>query len=149
MIKKILVPTDGSEPANRALDLAIDLATKYSAEIVLLSVAPSVIVPMPEPGAMTPISPELTKYSETLKESHKKMLSQALEKAKKTQSDLKVSKKLGEGRPSEEIIEVAKEGNFDIIVMGSRGLGGIKKVFLGSVSHRVATEAPCPVLMVK
>lgn len=54
-----------------------------------------------------------------------------------------------EGRPSERIVEVAKEGKFDVIVMGSRGLGGIKGFFLGSVSDRVADEAACPVLIVK
>jgi len=54
-----------------------------------------------------------------------------------------------EGRPSDEIVETAKEGNFDIVVMGSRGLGGIKEFFLGSVSDRVADEAACPVLIVK
>jgi len=54
-----------------------------------------------------------------------------------------------EGRPSEKIVETAKQGNFDIIVLGSQGLGGIKKFFLGSVSHRVADEATCPVLIIK
>ncbi|MFQ6064459.1 MAG: universal stress protein [Candidatus Bathyarchaeia archaeon] len=62
---------------------------------------------------------------------------------------MNVSTKLVEGRPSERIVEVAKEGKFDVIVMGSRGLGGIKGFFLGSVSDRVADEAACPVLIVK
>jgi len=62
---------------------------------------------------------------------------------------LKVSTKLVEGRPSDKIIETAEKGNFDIIIMGSRGLGGIKEFFLGSVSDRVADEAACPVLIVK
>jgi nucleotide-binding universal stress UspA family protein len=43
----------------------------------------------------------------------------------------------------------AREGDCDIIVIGSRGLGGIKEFLLGSTSHRVADEAPCPVLIVK
>jgi len=62
---------------------------------------------------------------------------------------LRVSTKLVEGRPSNKIVETAKEGNCDIIVMGSRGLGTIKEFFLGSVSDRVADEATCPVLIVK
>ena len=49
---------------------------------------------------------------------------------------MKVSTKLVEGRPSDRIVETAKEGNFDIIVMGSRGLGGVKEFFLGSVSGK-------------
>jgi len=56
---------------------------------------------------------------------------------------------LEEGRPSDKIIETARTGNFDIIVMGSGGLGSIKEFFLGSVSDRVADEAPCPVLIVR
>jgi nucleotide-binding universal stress UspA family protein len=57
--------------------------------------------------------------------------------------------KLVEGRPSDRIIETAKTEDFDLVVMGSRGLGGIKEFLLGSVSDRVADEVPCPVLIVK
>lgn len=88
-------------------------------------------------------------YLNRLKVQHEKVLSRALKKAKKEKPDLRISRKLLEGRPSNRIIETAKEGSFDMIVMGSRGLGGIKQFFLGSVSDRVADEAPCPVLIVK
>jgi nucleotide-binding universal stress UspA family protein len=57
--------------------------------------------------------------------------------------------KLVEGRPADKIVETAKLESCDLIVIGSRGLGGIKEFFLGSVSDRVADEAPCPVLIVK
>jgi len=53
------------------------------------------------------------------------------------------------GRAADKIIETAKTQNVDLIVIGSRGLGGIKEIFLGSVSDRVADEAKCPVLIVK
>ena len=65
------------------------------------------------------------------------------------QKTLQVTKELVEGRPADKIVETAKEGMFDLIVIGSRGLGGIKEFFLGSVSNRVADKAPCPVLIVK
>jgi len=152
LIKKILVALDGSKPADKALDFALDLGEKYSANIVLLSVVPLVIVPLdtyPNAG-VPPIPPvAMDTYSKELRVSHEKVLSEALKKAKKIKPNLKVSTKLVEGRPSDKIIETAKEGNFDIIVVGSRGLGGIKKLFLGSVSDRVANEAACPVLIVK
>lgn len=153
MIKKILVALDGSEHANRALNFALDLAEKYSAKIVLLSVVQPAIVPLahyPTTGMHARIPPvAMDTYSKELKASHKKVLSEALKKAKEIKLALKVSTKLVEGRASDKIIETAKEGNFDIIVMGSRGLGDIKKFFLGSVSDRVADEAACPVLIVK
>ena len=74
---------------------------------------------------------------------------EVLRKAKKTKPDIEVSTKLLEGRPADKIVEAAKEGEFDIIIMGNRGLGGVKEFFLGSVSDRVADEASCPVLIVK
>jgi nucleotide-binding universal stress UspA family protein len=148
-IKKILVALDGSEPADKALDFALDLAEKYSAEVALLSVAhmPLVVYTSPGIGGFPPVA--IGRYTKKLKASHEKLLSEALKRAKKVKPNLKVSTKLLEGRPSDKIIETAKEGNFDIIVMGSRGLGGIKEFFLGSVSDRVADEAVCPVLIVK
>jgi nucleotide-binding universal stress UspA family protein len=61
---------------------------------------------------------------------------------------LKVSTKFEKGEPDEKIVEIAKDGNFDIIVMGSRGLGG-RSSTLGSVSSKVIDKAHCPVLIVK
>jgi nucleotide-binding universal stress UspA family protein len=152
LIKKILVALDGSKPADKALDFALDLGAKYSANIVLVSVVPPVIAPLSVyPATSVPTIPPLAMdtYSDELKTSHEKVLSEALKKAKKVKPNLKVSTKLVEGRPADKIVETAKEGNFDIIVVGSRGLGSIKKFFLGSVSDRVADEAACPVLIVK
>jgi nucleotide-binding universal stress UspA family protein len=152
LIKKILVALDGSEPAGKALDFALDLAEKYSAEILLLSVFQPVIVPMISPQiTAAPYIPPVAvgTYSKELKASHEKVLSEALKKAREIKPNLEISTKIVEGRPSEKIVETAKEGNFDIVVMGSRGLGGIKAFFLGSVSDRVADEATCPVLIVK
>ena len=151
MIKRILVALDGSKPADRALDFALDLAGKYSAEIVLLSVFEPVIPSLIYPPADLPIAPSVAvgSYSGELKTQHRRVLAHARRKAKKVRADLKVSTKIVEGRPSEKILETAEQGNFDMIVMGSQGIGGIKKIFLGSVSDRVADEASCPVLIVK
>jgi nucleotide-binding universal stress UspA family protein len=53
------------------------------------------------------------------------------------------------GQAVETIIETSRNGNFDLIVMGARGLSPIKEILLGSVSHGVTTHAPCPILVVK
>lgn len=159
MIKKILVAVDGSEPANKALDFALGLAEKYSAEVMLLNVYqpitplfyfPTMNVPGSPPTATPIATPIVTAaFSKELKSQHEKVLSEALKKAKRDKSNLKVSTMLSEGRPSDKIIEAADEGEFDFIVMGSRGTGGVKEIFLGSVSDRVADEAKCSVLIVK
>ncbi|MDH5795060.1 MAG: universal stress protein [Candidatus Bathyarchaeota archaeon] len=152
LIGKILVALDGSESADRALDFALDLAEKYSANMVLLSVVPFATVPLvpSPPASMQPATPiAVETYSKALREKHEEMLSEAVKKAKKVKPSLNVTTQLVEGRPSDRIIETAEKGDFDLIVIGSRGLGGIKKLFLGSVSDRVADEAKCPVLIVK
>lgn len=152
MIKKILVALDGSEAADKALDHALDIAEKYSAGILLLSVIQPVVVPRVafSPAAVSPVPPTATvNYSKKLREQHEKLLSEALNKAKKLKPKIKISTKLVDGRPSDQLVETAQKGDFDLLVIGSRGLGGIKEFFLGSVSDRVADEAPCPVLIVK
>jgi nucleotide-binding universal stress UspA family protein len=76
------------------------------------------------------------------------VLYRAEEKVRQEKPKLKVSAKIEHGRPEEKIVETAKEGHFDLIVMGSRGLGR-REYALGSVSSRVADNATCPVLIVK
>lgn len=150
MIKKILVPIDGSEHSDRALNYALDLAEKYSAEIQLVTVAQSVVSTGPMFLTQPMLPPTSTSiYVKEIEAAHKKMLSETLKKAKENKPKIKISKKLVNGRPADKIVKIANEGNFDLIVMGSRGAGGIKEFFLGSVSDRVADEARCPVLLVK
>ena len=149
MIKKILVVIDGSEQSDKALDFALDLARNYSAEIVLINVLSPSLMSYVYNSRMFVPSVDYSKYLNQISNGHEKLLSKALDKAKNFQKTLKVSKELAEGRPAEKIIETAKKGMFDLIVIGSRGLSGIKEIFLGSVSNRVADKAKCPVLIVK
>ena len=144
----MLVALDGSEPADRALDFALDLASRYSSEVLLFTVIQPIAIPyfiyeeMP-----TPV--ETDSYSRRLEEYYKTILSKAREKAKKERPTLKVSIKIEEGRPADKIVQVATDEECDIIVMGSQGLSGVKELLLGSVSDRVADKATCPVLIVK
>lgn len=148
MLKKILVALDGSEHANHALTYALDLAEKYSADMVLVSVIHPMYIPLDEESGFT--SPQIMEqYLDTLNAYHKSVLSKGLKKAKKLSPNLKVTTKLVKGRPADEIIKVATEGNVDLVVMGSRGRGGVKQLLLGSVSDRVADNAPCPILIVR
>lgn len=143
MINNILVAIDGSAQANRALDLALDLAKKYSAKTMLLAVVPPVFLPIPSLNVMK--SQAITDASAELESSFRAVISKAEEKTRKLATP-GVFTKLEHGNPDEVIIKTAEFGKFDIIVIGSRGHRGYA---LGSVSSRVAENAPCPVLIVK
>jgi nucleotide-binding universal stress UspA family protein len=153
MMKKILVALDGSEPAEKAFEYALDLADKYAADlevVTILHVDPRVYTFLPSIQGEIPVSiAGMDQYVTRLKASHKQVLVKALNRAKRRVPDVKVSARLVEGRPADKIVEAAEDGHFDVIVMGSRGVGGVKGFVLGSVSDRVADHAPCPVLIVK
>ena len=148
MIKKILIAIDGSQSAEHALNFGLDLAKKYSAEVMITTVLDS-----PEPSLVAKgmfYAPNSTEeYLNQLKKFHKKILLDARNKSKKNNPKIKLSTKLLQGRPADKIVETAKDKAYDLIVIGSRGLGGIKEFVLGSVSDRVADHASCPVLIVK
>ena len=72
-----------------------------------------------------------------------------MEKLQKTYPKLNISTKLVEGKPVDTILKFVQQEKCDLIVIGSHGLGGIKKFFLGSISDRVADQSPIPVLIVK
>jgi len=141
VIKKILVALDGSEYADHALDFALDLAEKYSAQVSLLTVIPPVLTPSYSID-------KVTNYSKQVENSFSAVLSKAVEKVKKEKPALKVSTKLEKGDPAEMIIETAKREDFDLIVMGRHGLGRSKAI-LGSVSFKVVNRATCSVWTVK
>ena len=143
MIKKILVPVDGSEHAGKALDFALDLAQKYSAEVLILTVVH--YGALPSEGDPRSIDA----FLDAIDDFHKKVLSNALEKAKKTVPNLNVTAKSEEGYPADKIVETANEGGFDLIVMGRRGQGHLRHTLLGSVSDRVADLSPCALFLIK
>ena len=145
MIGKILVAIDGSDHADHALGYALDLANKYSAKLLLLTVVPPVFLQLPSLNVVK--SQALAEASIELENSFRTALLRAEERAKKT-PNLSLFTKLEHGNPDEVIVETAKTGDFDVIVVGSRGLGR-RDFALGSVSSRVAENAACPVLIVK
>lgn len=147
MFKKILIALDGSKHADHALTVAMDLAKKYSSNLILLTVFHPVYLPT---GGFNPSAAEVMQdYAKTQKKHAEQVLSKAHLFVKDGHPTLQVTTKLIEGRPVDVIIATAAEESVDLIVMGSRGLGGIKQLVLGSVSDRVADSAPCPVLIVR
>ena len=136
--KKILVPLDGSPNSMRGLDRAIEIAKGGDAEITGFYVF------------HLPIAAGI-KYTAKMKEEAQKKavkaIGPAMNKAQKAGAVFKY--KTGGGNTGSEIVKFAKNGKFDMIVIGARGLGGAKEMFLGSTSNYVMHKTAVPVLVVK
>ncbi len=141
MIGKVLAAVDGSEAAWRALDFACDLAGKYGAVLVLVSVAPTLEVPeaLKRFAEVEHIEARPADIYQTILENMLKSLRQKAQDA----GVKEVRTRVEFGDPAKRILATAKDEQADVIVMGSRGLGELKGLLLGSVSHKVASLAPC------
>ena len=142
VIHKILVPVDFSEPAQRALDEAVGLAKAFGAELHLLHCYPLQLSAIDPYGITPPAS-----YERQLREAAEQRLSEWCEKSRA--QNLIVEQHVTPRSPFTEISALAEKLRADLIVMGTRGLGGFKHVLLGSVAERTIRTAPCPVLTVK
>ncbi len=141
-IDKILVPVDFSEHSASALEAAIYLAKALGAGIRLLhcyQIQPLSISPY---GIVLPEN-----FDSEIREAAEQRVDEWREKVVREGIEVEVS--LSSRFPSLEISEMASEVGADLIVMGTRGLSGIKHVLLGSVAERTLRLAPCPVLTVK
>jgi nucleotide-binding universal stress UspA family protein len=139
VFEKILVPLDGSEHSLNALEKAIQIAKKFDGKITLINVY-SVSSFRMTPSQVFAYVVEIRKSGESILAEGQKIV---------FDEGIQVETLLKEGHIVEEILQKAREGNFDLIVMGARGISKMKEILLGSVSHRVTTHAPCPVLIVK
>jgi len=147
MIKNIIVATDGSAAANRAVDLAADMAAQYECSLSILNVVRDMQLP-PELVRMAKVEKLSLRDADLLKFLADKVLNKAAERAKK-KGATSVRTAVGEGDPATVIIKQAKRRKADIIVMGTRGLGKIKETFLGSVSRKVCNLSQMNCLTVK
>ena len=149
MFGKILVAVDGSQPALDALESALNIAGKCdSIEVQFVHVIQNISSIVYTGG------PELEPFpigalKDNLEKSGKMILKDAQKKAKEKKEKVKISTKLLRGNPANEIVKLAKDGKFDLIVIGSRGLSGVKELILGSVSSKVVNSATVPVLVIK
>jgi nucleotide-binding universal stress UspA family protein len=154
LFQKILVPLDGSEHSLKALDVAIQIAKKFEGKLTLVHVYSMAAVPgvMPEPSMATagiPVmaAPDISKLIAATQKVGSRILDDGEQRVKVAK--VEVNKLLEEGHTVQEIIRVAKEGNFELIVMGARGISHIREMLLGSVSDGVMHHVSCPVLVVK
>ena len=150
MYKKILVPHAGTAAGNKALDHALEMGKKHGSTVTVLHVVENIPIP-PSVG----FSAERKRWAKELQdarrglkiEMHHKLTKQA-NRLKK--SDIPVSVKVVHGYPDEEIIRIANENDYDIVMMAKRRkLTGIKAILkLGSISRKVLEKISCPVMLI-
>ena len=135
-IRTILHPTDFSEPSRFAFQLACSLARDYDAELIICHVIQP-LIPLFGEGLIPPIP-----------EGYEEEMGEALLRLQPPDG-IQAVHLLESGPPVEEILRVAKESRVNLIVMGTHGRRGLRRVLLGSVAEQVLRDACCPVLTVK
>ena len=171
-IKYILVPTDGSEHSDKAVDLASDIAAKYGAKLELLYVTwrgpsleqlrASIDMDQLSGSAREELDPELHPIAEHVgsafippvvsKEASREIGEQVLERGRQTAEAKGVTAPklvLQDGDPARVIAGAARREQADLIAMGSRGLGGVEGLLTGSVSYKVSHTVPCSCMIIR
>ncbi|MFP6628208.1 MAG: universal stress protein [Myxococcota bacterium] len=138
-IRKILCPIDFSQHAELVVEWAIHLAQEHDSEVLLLHAYHLPVEFQQLEGAYLPAD-----FWDSVKEEAERSLAIYAERART--ASVSVREIVREGYPASVIQEEAREENADMIVMGSRGLSGLKHLLLGSIAERVVQKAHCPVL---
>ena len=133
-MQKILLAYDGGEPAHRALELTVDLARQFGATVTVVSVTPI------HPGR-APIDPwdDRPVHLHELAEAQRLLRDRGIEPQLLSPT----------GEPAPTIEWIATEGEFDTVILGSRGLGAVSRFFQGSVSEHVATHGQSTVIVAR
>lgn len=141
MVNTILVPTDGSEHAERAAEEAFALAQKLDARVHILAVADSAVVAAATyTGASRPIR-------EGLEEKAQERVNRLEQKGKEYKLDIVTGIKYG--TPAKQIVEYAESNPIDMIIIGTSGRGGVERAIIGSVADQVVRTSPVPVLTIR
>jgi len=151
MFSKILVGIDGSEHSRNAVNYASDLAVKYDSELFLLAIVPSKVHHGDSSGVFGMVSPS---YFDEYKKEAEKWFEEIINHINK-ETIIDASTRVKSevittpfSTPAS-ILNYAEERDIDLIVIGTRGKSGLKKMLLGSVASDVVTYSYCPVLVVK
>ena len=139
LFKNILLAVDGSDHATKAAQIAGDLARSMNANLVLLTAFDPVPSYLGEPNRQNLLS------------AHMSEAEHAMQKGQQEVGEIsgKVEKEILEGPAAEAILNVAETRGNDLIIMGTRGSGGLKSLLMGSQSQKVVSHATCPVLLVR
>jgi universal stress protein A len=141
--RKILWPTDFSEPSYEALKAANELAVHFSAQLLLVHVVSMVPV---IPSLMGGPSFDVALYQQELEASHKKLLDDVIKQ--RVPKELSVRPLVRQGDAALEIVRVVEEEKADIIVIATHGHTGWRRLVFGAVAEKVVRHATCPVLTI-
>ena len=141
MFSKILVPVDGSDISYRALDSALFLSERLGSKITAIHVieqVPTVYI-------------QSQKILDELLAAHKNESQKILDKCSSiaTQKGIAINTTLLEGNPASTILEFSQREKYEVIIIGSRGMGHFKELVLGSVSSKILHHSLCPVLLIR
>ncbi|HEY6329584.1 MAG TPA: universal stress protein [Blastocatellia bacterium] len=148
--KRILWPTDFSEPSYLALSAAIELATQFGSELLIVHVA----APVPRPGWALQFYPdpdvyevELHDYEKALMDASRRKLDDSI--ASRVPKLVPIRPILTSGEAPSEIVRISREEKADLIVIATHGLSGWRHLVHGSVTEKVLRMADCPVLTIR
>jgi len=147
MYKTILVATDGSEPAQHAVEYAAISAEKWGANLLILTVVPPPSTIFMDVGGFS--ADYSVDYEKAIMAYHVGVLDEAKKSLKEKHPKLTVSTQIKKGYVATKILKASEEEEVDLIVIGSRGLGGLTGWFLGSVTNHVVNHCTKPILVVK
>lgn len=141
MFKNVLVAVDGSRHAEVALDQAIDIARTQNAQLTLLTAWQSF-------SGLVGLAPGVPISEDVISEIERQARQTLDEAVARVPAELAPRARLVQGSAAEAILDELEHGTYDLVAMGSRGLGAVGSVVMGSVSHRVIHHTSVPVLVV-
>lgn len=138
-IKKMMVAYDGSAGSQKALAWAVDLAIKLKSDVVVLSVV--------KPPEFSPSMDEVDEFYSDGERYYRPLLEKAVKYG--AGEGMVLETEILHGHPAESIVRYAYDRQADLIVMGTRGMGGFKSLIIGSVAQKVVTYSKIPVVVMK
>lgn len=141
MFTKILVPADGPDNSYRALEAALVFSEQSGSSVSVVNVMEQLPI----------IHIESEKLLSELLEAYKKENQEILSKCSDIphQKGITIKTVLLQGNPAPVILDYIKNENFDLVIMGSRGMGKFKELILGSVSNKIMHHSPCAVMIIR
>jgi len=141
LFSKVLVPIDGSDNSFRALDAALLLSENLGAKVTAIHVMEEIPV----------LHIQSEKLLRQLLDAYKKERQVILTKCSEiaTSKGLSINTKLLQGNAGSTILDVCEKEKYDLIVMGSRGMGKFRELVLGSVSNKIVHHSSCPVMIIR